>query len=412
MVDAIEADFSEVNKICNLLHSVTKMDVRFIENSGTAIVQLVNLAIPAAIQNLNNDFSAINEVLKKNASNSYYFYINSYGLEYIASGVWHDTFFYGAIMIGPFLSRLPSIDFISDIIAKNKLPISERKQIHEFYQSLSVISSTDSNSIGDLIVNLCNHKHIDSQLITSEISKANISKEEVRSNIADSKDVIEFRYHYEKKIMNSIAKGDKKEVERIAKESSSIFMISDRIPESPIRSLKNISLVLNTICRIAAERGGVHPVYVHTISEKFAILIERAPNLPHLKKLGLVMMTEYCDMVHEYSTSKYCSIVRKAIDLIDLNIDKPLTLSEIAETIHVNSSHLSRQFKKDTDMTIIDFINKKRVEEAKLYLQRGNISVTEVAFMVGFNDLNYFSRVFKKFASTTPSQYMKSVQDF
>ncbi|MCL7749718.1 helix-turn-helix domain-containing protein [Halalkalibacter alkaliphilus] len=412
MVVAFEADFSEVNKICNLLHSVTKMDVRFIENSGTAIVQLANLAVPAAIQNLNNDISAINEVLKKNASNSYYFYINSYGLEYIASGVWHDTFFYGAIMIGPFLSRLPSIDFISDIIANNNLPISERKQIHEFYQSLSVISSTDSNSIGDLIVNLCNHKHIDSQLITSEISKANISKEELRSNIADSKDVIEFRYHYEKKIMNSIAKGDKKEVERIAKESSSIFMISDRIPESPIRSLKNISLVLNTICRIAAERGGVHPVYVHTISEKFAILIERAPNLPHLKKLGLVMMTEYCELVHEYSTSKYSSIVKKAIDLIDLNIDKPLTLSEIAETIHVNSSHLSRQFKKDTDMTIIDFINKKRVEEAKLYLQRGNISVTEVAFMVGFNDLNYFSRVFKKFASTTPSQYMKEVQDF
>nr|WP_275980409.1 AraC family transcriptional regulator [Halalkalibacter alkaliphilus] len=123
-------------------------------------------------------------------------------------------------------------------------------------------------------------------------------------------------------------------------------------------------------------------------------------------------MTEYCELVHEYSTSKYSSIVKKAIDLIDLNIDKPLTLSEIAETIHVNSSHLSRQFKKDTDMTIIDFINKKRVEEAKLYLQRGNISVTEVAFMVGFNDLNYFSRVFKKFASTTPSQYMKEVQDF
>ena len=47
-------------------------------------------------------------------------------------------------------------------------------------------------------------------------------------------------------------------------------------------------------------------------------------------------------------------------------------------------------------MNIIDYINQKRIEEAKLYLQRGNISITEIAFMVGFNDLNYFSRVFLK----------------
>ena len=59
-------------------------------------------------------------------------------------------------------------------------------------------------------------------------------------------------------------------------------------------------------------------------------------------------------------------------------------------------------------MNIIDYINHKRVEEAKLYLQRGNKSITEIAFLVGFNDLNYFSRVFKKFTSLTPSQYMKN----
>jgi two-component system, response regulator YesN len=40
-------------------------------------------------------------------------------------------------------------------------------------------------------------------------------------------------------------------------------------------------------------------------------------------------------------------------------------------------------------------------------LQRGNISITDIAFMVGFNDLNYFSKVFKKLTSVTPSQYIK-----
>jgi two-component system, response regulator YesN len=53
---------------------------------------------------------------------------------------------------------------------------------------------------------------------------------------------------------------------------------------------------------------------------------------------------------------------------------------------------------------LIDFV---RAEEAKLYFQKGNRSVTEIAFMVGFNDLNYFSRVFKKATSLTPSQYIR-----
>lgn len=57
-------------------------------------------------------------------------------------------------------------------------------------------------------------------------------------------------------------------------------------------------------------------------------------------------------------------------------------------------------------MTISEFTNRKRVEEAKLYLQRDNISITDVAFMVGFNDVNYFTKVFKKYTSVTPSQFI------
>ena len=92
-------------------------------------------------------------------------------------------------------------------------------------------------------------------------------------------------------------------------------------------------------------------------------------------------------------------------------MEDPLTLKNIAATLNVNPSHLSRKFKSETNMNMMDYINQKRIEEAKLYLERDNISITEIAFLVGFNDLNYFSRVFKKFTSQTPSQYIKSKND-
>ena len=401
-------DFSGFHKKCIILNTVTKMDVMLIDKDGNAVLKLVNHTIPAVLQNFDNEFLNINTTLRNNLSTNYYYFTNSYGLGYIAAGLWKSSSFYGFILIGPFLSSIPTIDFISDLISTNKLPISERKQLQEFYKSLSVIGSNDSNSIGELLVNMCTYNHIDSQLITSEIPIHQRNKAQRKTTITESNDIIEFRYQYEKKLMNAITKGDKKEIARITKETNSVLHLSDRIPESPIRSAKNLLLILNTLCRFAAEKGGLHPIHVHNISEKFALLIERAPNLPHLKELSIVMIDDYCDAVNQFSTRDYSPIVKKAVDYIELNLEEPLTLKEISATIHVNSSHLSRKFKNDTKMNIIDYINQKRVEEAKIYLQRGNISITEIAFMVGFSDLNYFSRVFKKFTSLTPSQYIKS----
>jgi len=83
-----------------------------------------------------------------------------------------------------------------------------------------------------------------------------------------------------------------------------------------------------------------------------------------------------------------------------------MLVQQLLDHIHINPSYLSRKFKTETGMTISEFTNRKRVEEAKLYLQRDNISITDVAFMVGFNDVNYFTKVFKKYTSVTPSQFI------
>lgn len=402
-------DFNDFHKICHMLNTITKMDVRLIDQDGNATLQMVDHYIPAELQNLKNEYHTINRILQNNQTNIYYYYVNAYGLEYISSGVWNHHSFKGSIVIGPFISSISIMEFTSDIIANNNLPISRRKQLESFYKSLPVITSNEYEAMGELLVNLCHHEYIQPQLVTADIMKPTINKEQLQNSLAESKNIIEIRYELEKKLMNAITKGDKKEVAQLSKEPADRFLdFSNRIPESPIRSAKNISLVLNTLCRTAAEKGGVHPVYIHHISERFAILIERAPNLNHLNSLGMLMINEYCEVVNTFSTRAYSPIVKQAVDYIQLNLENPLTLNEIAATLHVNPTYLSRKFREDTNMNIIEYINHKRIEEAKLYLHRGNKSVTEIAFLVGFNDVNYFSRVFKKITSVTPSQYVKS----
>lgn len=409
MIENWGNNIDELKKKCRILHDATKMDVRLMDQAGTIHFQLLDYFIPVTLQSLDKEYPTLLKQLGQGETNHYYHHVNSFNLEYIATGIWIKGDCCGAVLMGPFVSSIPGIGFISDIVTKNNAPISERKLLEEFYHSLSVVSRKNAKSIGELLVNLFAHAYIETQSLATERVVSTLNREELKLAMSESNDQIEERFRLEKAIVDAIMQGNNDDIARILNDYNKEILLSffNRIPESPIRSAKNIVLVMNTISRTAAERGGVHPLYIHNISEKFAILIERAPSLSVLEQLGEAMVYEYCSAVRDFSTRQYSLLVKKAVDYIHMHLEEDLSLSVIADALYVNASHLSRKFKAETSMTIIDYINQKRVAEAKLYLQRGNVSITEVALMVGFNDLNYFSRVFKKTTSLSPSQYSK-----
>jgi len=401
---ASEFKYDDFYRICNLLFSLTNLDVKLIDQEENILLQLDSLTMPASLQKTDVKYFKMVDTLQKHPPTSYYYHTNTYGLNYITAGIWRNDIYYGAIIVGPFLATLPDDTFISNVISKNNLPVSEHIQLLEFYKSLAIVNNSTASSIGETLVNLNNNTYHKSQLITSSSLNPTRDKEKLKDRIVNNIDIIEYRYKNENAIMAAISKGDKEEIKKFTTGFSDPYL-EKRVPESPIRGSKNLLVVLNTLCRIAAKNGGVHPIYIHSISEKFAILIERAPNLPYLIDLQKRMLEEYCDFVSEYSTREYSAIVKKAVNYIKLHFESPLTLQGIAETIHVNASHLSRKFKDDTGMSLIDFINHIRIEAAKIYLKNNTSSITEIAFIVGFNDVNYFSRVFKKLIGLTPSQY-------
>lgn len=100
-------------------------------------------------------------------------------------------------------------------------------------------------------------------------------------------------------------------------------------------------------------------------------------------------------------------MVREAVTYIRFHIDQHLSLNRIADTLGVHPSHLSRTFKKELGMTLTQYINKLRIEEAKYVLDQGNISVVETALIVEYSDPNYFSKVFHKLEHVTPPDYRK-----
>lgn len=404
----LETHLNHFQKIGFIVNTLTKIDVRIIAQDGTVLIHELNHELPAGLH-CPEDFSPINSTLETHRSDSFIHYVNPYDLGYIATGVWDQQKFCGSIVIGPILSSIPSDDSMSAIMAANQLPMGQRIPVREFYESLPVISRMEKEALGELLIRLSNYEPIHASEITL---RPKVFHSEDRNEIlAESNKIIEERYEGEKMLIDLISKGDKKAVRLITKGPNPLELFLNRFPGKPIRAVKNSLLVFNTLARLAAEKGGVHPVFIHHLSGKFSLLIERVSSLHQANTMLVQMLNEYCDMTHTHSTRSYSPIVKKAIDYIQLYLDHPLTLQEIADAIHVNSTHLSKKFKEETGMNVIEYIQSLRIENAKLYLIRGKYSITEVAFMTGFNDANYFARVFRKITTLTPSQYIKNYEN-
>lgn len=95
--------------------------------------------------------------------------------------------------------------------------------------------------------------------------------------------------------------------------------------------------------------------------------------------------------------------VRKAIRYINLNIKEKLTVDDISAYVNISRFHFSKEFKRLTGKTIVEFINITRCNEANMLLHAG-VSVTETANLCGFENLSYFSRTFKKYMGKLPSE--------
>lgn len=97
--------------------------------------------------------------------------------------------------------------------------------------------------------------------------------------------------------------------------------------------------------------------------------------------------------------------VKEAVAYINENYFEELTLSGLSEKYAVESSYFSKLFKQETGENLMLYIAGKRIEKAKDLMRREDINIAEVAFMVGYDDYTYFSKVFKKHTGVSPREY-------
>ena len=104
--------------------------------------------------------------------------------------------------------------------------------------------------------------------------------------------------------------------------------------------------------------------------------------------------------------SPYFEKIKSAINIIRQNFDKKLTLEIIAKQVYINKFTLSKEFKKLTQMTVIEYVNNYRCKKAIDYITDG-LTISEAAHKCGFNNMSFFTKTFREHIGTLPSNYKK-----
>lgn len=110
------------------------------------------------------------------------------------------------------------------------------------------------------------------------------------------------------------------------------------------------------------------------------------------------------------SVDEDTSMISEIKKYIAENLKEHITISELCLLFNTNKTTLHNEFKAETGDTIVGYMNKLRIHEAKKLMREKNMNFSQIAEYLGFSSVHYFSRVFKQYENSTPSEYTETIR--
>lgn len=173
--------------------------------------------------------------------------------------------------------------------------------------------------------------------------------------------------------------------------------IQPELKLQPVVKLTKDSEIVQCLHRLVEEALVRHSNY------QLMMKILLGQTLLYLQRIEPQAMEKMGRYFSSYQRQK----VKRAIDYIHLNYQEDIRLADLAERAGVSNHYLCRLFKKYTSYTPINYLIKIRLDIAIDLLKNSDYNISEIAEMVGFEDVYYFSRLFKKRMGISPSHFLK-----
>ncbi len=161
------------------------------------------------------------------------------------------------------------------------------------------------------------------------------------------------------------------------------------------------------LSRSAVEAGAPITSLTEIVKKSSGLLLENVDFMDMCSRT-IEIMENFIDVVYAARMKKGISVhLASAIRFINEHYDENINLETLASNVFVSSYYLSHLFRSEMGTTFTDYLTKIRLENARTLLLEG-ASVEKAAYAVGYNDSNYFIKIFKRYVGITPAKYRNS----
>jgi len=318
----------------------------------------------------------------------------------------------GSIICGQVLMWEPEDFFWIELKAMNKSITDDYEPLVEAAKQLKVVSGEKVQAAADLLFVAANYimkSGWESLRQRQELSRQqSLLNEEIQNRKALEKKLnaqnlgLTYSLAKERELVSKI-KLDDCEAAKIAFREliADIYIVgAANIPSIKARTLELLIVVSRGAVDAGAEFEQILEINADVVQEISALNIIEEIDLSAVQALE-----KYMNAVHRNNKVKNHQIINKIKEYVRNNYSKGLTLEEIAESVYLSPYYISRLFKEEQGITIMDYLTKVRIEEAKKFLRNPKYNIDEISEKIGYNDPSYFSKVFRRQVGLSPTQF-------
>ena len=180
------------------------------------------------------------------------------------------------------------------------------------------------------------------------------------------------------------------------------------VSEDPLRNQKYLFVAsIALVSRYCIEEG-MDPETAYNASDLYILRMDRLQSVEEVKEL-------HCDMFSFY-TQRMANIRKEAVfslpvvrcqDYIRFHLDGHVGLADLAEHVGLNASYLSTLFKRETGLSVTEYVQRERIATAKNMLKYSDYTAQQIATALGFSSQSYFTKVFRQTTGRTPTGYRR-----
>lgn len=314
--------------------------------------------------------------------------------------------------------KIENIDQL--LAAYNEIPIIMKSRFYALEESLSIVSRIISNIIENNLVDkqlkeknneiLKNAK--EKLYLEDALKQANIKllRSQVSSGFDNhkfkprnfySRQSIEYPLEMENKLRDTIKKFDETLCEQIISEKINVYREKEFSIEDVKETFEELAV---TLARIIYEETNDDKLFLN-IRNKYKEEIKGCNNYSTLQEVFIEFSKENIKILKSILLNGKYDIIQKVNLYIENNFSQDINLSFLADMFFITPNYLSTIFNDKNGMSLKDYINKLRIDNAKKYLVETNMKISDISKMVGYNQLSYFGSIFKKLEGCTPNEY-------